>query len=87
MTKGQRAMATAILFPDARKGGRGHKNVSKTEGFKSGYISEARTVLKYTPEVAKSVLVGTKRLDEAYEEAKLLKERNDQLPARPQPWA
>jgi hypothetical protein len=74
MTRGQRAMALAKLYPEPEKGGRG-KKVSVTEGFSSGKLSEARTVLACLPEAADAVLVGTKSLSDAYAEA--IKVRED----------
>jgi hypothetical protein len=82
MTKSQRAMATAMLSPEPGRGGRGKKNSKLNLEFSIQYISQARTVLKWTPEIAAAVLAGTKPLNEAYEEAKALKERADELPAR-----
>ena len=61
---------------------RGKKNSFETKEFSQARISLARTVLEYSLEDAKNVLAGTMRLDEAYAEAKLIKERNDELPAR-----
>jgi len=46
MTKGQRALAHARIFPDPEKGGRGKKS-SLNEEFNGAYLSQARTVLKY----------------------------------------
>jgi hypothetical protein len=69
MTKGQRAMATAMIYPEPEKGGRGKKRVEKTsEVFSNKLLSQARTVLAYTPELAKQVLDGLP-LAEAYEKA------------------
>jgi len=39
-------------------------------------------VLKWTPGLADPVLAGTKPLNEAYEEAKLMRDRAEALPAR-----
>src|SRR5207249_6308075 len=63
LTKSQRAMAIAKLFPESGKGGRGKTNPVLNTGFLSAeYVRKARTVLKYTPETAKQVLVGSKSL-------------------------
>lgn len=51
MTKGQRAMAVAMINPDPERRGRGNKS-SVAEEFGSGRISMARTVLKWAPEMA-----------------------------------
>jgi hypothetical protein len=70
MTKGQRAMAVAMIYPEPEKGGRG--NSSKIEGFgvANAYVSYARTILKFAPELAPGVLAGSEKLDIAYQEAK-----------------
>jgi hypothetical protein len=46
-------MATAMIYPEPEKGGRGKKAVKITE-FSSGLLAHARTVLAQTPELAKS---------------------------------
>jgi hypothetical protein len=81
LTKGQRAMAVAKLYPDPEKGGRG-KTVTKNVGVSSQYITEARTVLRWLPEIADGVMAGTKPLNDAYAEAKRLKEQEDAEPRR-----
>ena len=61
MTKGQRAMAIAMIYPEPEKGGRGKKSVRITEfGFDPSYLSHARTVLRYSVDgdFAKDVLAG-----------------------------
>jgi ParB-like nuclease domain len=70
LSKGQRAMAVAKLFPDPEKGGRGKKNSVFNTGFLSAVsVSHARTVLNLLPAAADQVLVGAKSLNEAYREA------------------
>jgi len=67
MTKGQRAMAVAMMYPEGQQGKK--DNIAKLLG--SGeYLRQARTVLKYAPEYTDAVLAGAKSLSEAYEEAK-----------------
>lgn len=73
LSKGQRAMATAKIYPEPEKGGRG-KNCSVAEGFSKNHLSKARTVLNHAPELADSVLTGSLSLDKAYEQAKFRKE-------------
>ena len=48
MTKGQRTMVEAKIYPESQKGGRGKKS-SKTEDFIIGgaHLSNAHTVLCY----------------------------------------
>ncbi len=52
MTKGQRAMAVAMVYPELNA--RGKKSVINTD-FNSGTISHARTVLKWAPELVGGV--------------------------------
>lgn len=68
MSKGQRAMATAMAYPDTQPGKR--STLSKIEKVSVGALSEARTVLRDDPEAAKSVMAGAMPLHEAYEAAK-----------------
>ena len=64
LTSGQRAMATAFLYPQAEKGGRG-KTSTDMLTFRQR-VSEARAALRYSPDLAKNVLIGAGSLDEAY---------------------
>ena len=82
LTKGQRAMAVAKLYPEPAKGGRGNTNPIKDIGFSRQYVDHARTVLRWLPELADHVLAGTKPLNEAYAEAQRLKEQADDEPPR-----
>lgn len=75
LTKGQRAMALARLYPEPEKGGRGKTNSLLSKEFSGARISQARTVLAWSPQVAAAVLAGTKSLNDAYGEA--LKARED----------
>ncbi len=73
ISTGQRAMAIAMLYPEPTKGGRGKK------GTKSGTVSsvaiqritDARVVLRYSPELAQAVMRGEKPLHGALAEARL----------------
>ena len=68
MTKGQRAMAVAKIYPQAEKAHRGKKG-SVSERFpeiSKGKVSEARTVLRHEPDLANLVLNGIETLDAAY---------------------
>jgi hypothetical protein len=67
-------MAMAMIYPEPEKrGGRTDRGQSSKKEYRfpisAGKLSEARTVLKYLPELAKAVLVGPKPLSTAYEEA------------------
>lgn len=57
MTKGQRAMAVAKIYPEPEKGGRG-KNAVVTTEFSASHLSHARTVLQWAPELVDAVLAG-----------------------------
>jgi hypothetical protein len=70
LTKGQRAMATARLYPDPAKIKRKGSGSSIAEDQASAYVSMARTVLRLDPELAAAVLSGTRALDDAYSEVK-----------------
>lgn len=66
LTKGQKAMAMAFHYPEAEKGGRGKKGKSEeTSGFTQKRLSQARQILRHSIELAKTVLSGAKRFDEA----------------------
>lgn len=67
LTKGQRAMALALLYPEPEKGGRG-KTVLKRDGFSKQRLSDARTVRAYSHELALRVRDGITKLDEALAE-------------------
>ena len=58
LTKGQRAMAVAKLYPEPEKGGRGKTSVINT-GVSNEYVKHARTVLRWLPEIADRVMAGT----------------------------
>lgn len=75
LSKGQRAMAIATLYPQPEKGGRGKKNSLISKEFSTGSLSQARTVLAVLPDVAAAVLAGDTSLSDAYAEA--LKARAD----------
>jgi hypothetical protein len=68
LSKGQKAMAVAMIYPDADKRGRGQKGVAKTE-FSSDFsvkrLAQARSVLRYSRPLADEVITGTTALDEA----------------------
>jgi hypothetical protein len=70
MSKGQQAMAVAMMYPQAKHGG---DRKSKSSGLKrldapvgKAMLSRARTVLANAPELARNVLDGSKSLYDAY---------------------
>lgn len=67
LSKGQRAMALAFLYPDPEKGGRGKKsrNSPETGGFSLQRLSDARSVLRHSRELAEAVRDGSMSLDDA----------------------
>lgn len=73
MTKGARAMAVAMLYPEPENVYRGKKietgKLLKTEGFSAALLSQERTVLAHSKPLAESVLAGVKPLDVAYQTA------------------
>jgi hypothetical protein len=58
MTKGQRAMAVAMIYPEAEKGGRSKKS-SVSKEFGGERLSCARTVIAFAPDLASGVLSGS----------------------------
>lgn len=68
MTKGQRAMAVAMIYPDPAKLKRGSSLPSSEQAFSQQYLSQARAVLKHKPEVARDVLNGHPTLADAFKD-------------------
>jgi hypothetical protein len=68
LSKGERAMALALLYPEPERG-RGKKDAARkgaeTASFSYRRIQEARQVLAHSPELARAVRDGTLKLDEA----------------------
>lgn len=78
LTKGQQAMAMAMIYPEPDGRGRGKKGQSAKLALSANFsltrITQARSVLHYSPELAQSVLGGTTPLNEAL--AKVQDEQN-----------
>ena len=72
ISAGQQAMAHAMIYPEPEKGGRGKKSKNSTEtlGFSAMRLSQARTVLSHSRDVAVEILAGAKFLDKEYATAK-----------------
>jgi hypothetical protein len=72
LSKGERAMGHAWLYPEPEKGGRGNKSVNSKEtlGFSIMRLSQARTVLAYSRELAIKVRDGVEKLDDAIAKVK-----------------
>jgi ParB-like chromosome segregation protein Spo0J len=76
MTAGQRAMALAMIYPEAAKLRRSGLSVTERQNVTAERLSLARLVLRYGPDdLAPEVLAGSRSLDDAYTEAK--KRRDD----------
>jgi hypothetical protein len=65
--KGQRAMAIAMAYP-AERGGRGKTSILNM-GVSSDYVTKARFVLRYAPDLAAKVMAGSSQLPDAYTHA------------------
>src|SRR5882672_1446759 len=70
MTKGQRAIAVAMIYPDGGGGG-GHQKdqARKFESISLSYVKKARVILRSSVHVAQAVLEGSMPFDTAYNEA------------------
>jgi ParB-like nuclease domain len=75
ITKSQKAMAHAILFPEAptaaergAMGGKGNKAVEKNNSFDKSQLSQARAILAHSSGLAGQVRDGTKTLTAALEQ-------------------
>ena len=82
MTKGQQVMAVAMMYPEPEKGGKGKRSriqeglVEPCKTFQNR-VSQARTVLAHSSDLAQAVLAGSKFLDAAYDEARKAKRQLD----------
>lgn len=70
MTAGQRAMATAMIYPKGTQGKKTGTSSATKEAASAGRISMARTVLRHSLPLAQRVVAGSVFLDAAYTEAK-----------------
>jgi hypothetical protein len=82
MSKGQQAMAMAMMYPEPENTTHGKKSKTKLlletkTNFSGARLSQARTVLACSTPLALAVLAGTKALDAAYGEAKKAKQQLD----------
>jgi ParB-like chromosome segregation protein Spo0J len=62
ITKGQRAMGHALLYPEPE---RGKKRVEKLNNFSRDRLSQARQILSHSRPLALAVRDGTEKFDEA----------------------
>ena len=72
MTKGQRAMTVAKIYPEPERGGRGKKATVSVENVSPQRVSYARSILRYAPDLADNVLRGSASLDDAYKRTLVL---------------
>jgi hypothetical protein len=68
MSKGQQAMVVAMMYPEPSKTKRkGSGSLEPKElGISAGRLSQARTVLVHSTDLARAVLAGSRALDAAY---------------------
>lgn len=69
MTKAQIAMCVAMVYPEPKRGPGNVDPAKETETVSYTRIKQARTVLRYSPDLAQRVKDGAIKLDPAYEEA------------------
>jgi hypothetical protein len=80
MSKGQRAIALAMIRPEpTAKGGRGKKEETPTKiiGVSPAYLQQARYVLRVSPDLARQVLHTVLVLNDAYDQARQLNNVNE----------
>ena len=78
LTKGQKAMALALIYPEPEKGGRGNKGKSaEIADFSQRRLREARSVLAFSRELALTVIAGTEPLDAAVDKVQQERQRMD----------
>jgi hypothetical protein len=86
LTKGQQAMALAMIYPEKDKGGRGKKsealNSAETSGFSTRRLNCARSVLKFSRPMAEAVLKGTDSLDQVLQKVEAEQRRAEGEGAR-----
>jgi hypothetical protein len=72
LTKGQQAMAMAMIYPEPEKGGRGKKKKVEQSStlFSEKRLQQARTVLHHSRSLAESVIKGIMPLNDALETVK-----------------
>jgi hypothetical protein len=86
LTKGQQAMALAMIYPDPEKGGRG-KNIEtrkavETSGFSSARLKQARAVRRHSLDLAAAVLKGSISLDNALGQVEEMRQQANSTEAK-----
>lgn len=74
LTKGQRAMAVAKICPET---GQSTRKVAATADVGKSRVHQARSVLRFAPDLADSVLSGAASLDAAYQTAQQRKHASE----------
>jgi hypothetical protein len=70
LTEGQCAIIIALAYPDPEKCGRGRPSqLSKLEGYSASRLSEARTIIKHSRDLAQEVIAGSCTFKQALDEA------------------
>ena len=82
LSKGQQAMALAMIYPEPSKGGRGKKNHLETKGFSAARLSQARSVLRHSRALAEDVMMGRKVFDGALAIVQAEQERSQSAEAQ-----
>ena len=86
LTKGQQAMALAMIYPEPEKGGRGKKsearNLEETSKFSYRRLNQARSVRRHSLDLAQSVLKGTVSLDDALAQVEEAKQQANSTEAK-----
>ena len=71
LTAGQKAIATALIYPNGGKGGRGKKgNPAESAGFSDRFLRDARAIVRWSRPTALEVLGGAAPFDVALKEAR-----------------
>jgi ParB-like chromosome segregation protein Spo0J len=66
LTKGQQAMALAMIYPQPDKRGRGNKGkAEETSGFSQKRLAQARSILRHSQALADDVMTKRRSLDAA----------------------
>jgi hypothetical protein len=82
MSKGQRAMVTALVIGTAEGKRDGQtKALSSFSNLSRAYVTQALTIRRYAPDLAHCVLIGAERFDKAYEVAQARKRQEDEAQA------
>ncbi len=86
LSKGQRAMAAALLVSQSETSRERRESIADAGGFSTGRLGQAQAVLKYAEELADSVMAGTVPLNDAYAEARQRKESAGPAGDASVPW-